>query len=112
MKKADWKNKRLKHFYPNILGIAIFCIIAVFIIFGLNNVKHDSDANGQLLLEESLRHAAISCYAIEGRYPPTLDYLITHYKVIIDDEKYVVHYSGIFASNIMPIITVVPLENE
>lgn len=112
MKKAEWKRKSIKYYLPNLPGIAVFCFMAVLVILGLSDVKNDNTEKDRFLLEESLRHAAVSCYAIEGRYPPSLAYLSQNYGVIIDDRQYAVHYSGIFASNIMPEITVVPLENE
>jgi len=112
MKKAEWKNKRLGFFFANTLGIALFVIIAVMVVFGLGQVDKDSLDQGRVLLEESLYRAAANCYAIEGRYPPSLDYLTENYGVIIDGDKYAVHYANIFASNIMPEITVVPLEDQ
>ena len=48
------------------------------------------------------------CYAIEGRYPPSIEYLEEHYGVMINRKKYNVFYDG-FASNVMPDITVVPV---
>ena len=47
----------------------------------------------------------MQCYAIEGRYPPSVDYLEENYGILIDRDKYDVFYSG-FASNFMPDITV------
>ena len=49
-----------------------------------------------------------NCYAAEGVYPPTLEYMEEHYGIQIDRQRYTVHYE-VFASNIMPDITV--LEN-
>ena len=43
--------------------------------------------------------------AIEGRYPPSVEYLEENYGILIDRDKYDVFYSG-FASNFMPDITV------
>jgi hypothetical protein len=64
-----------------------------------------NEAEATRTLEDSIKRAAISCYAIEGCYPPTLDYLRENYGVYIDDEKYMVYYD-VFASNLMPDITV------
>jgi len=47
----------------------------------------------------------VQCYAIEGRYPPSVAYLEENYGVKIDRERFDVFYEG-FASNIMPSITV------
>ena len=44
------------------------------------------------------------CYAIEGRYPPSVEYLEENYAVQINRKKYNVFYDG-FASNVMPEIT-------
>jgi len=54
-------------------------------------------------------HSAVACYAAEGIYPPTLEYLEEHYGIQVDREQYTVMYE-IFASNLMPDVTV--LENE
>ena len=56
-------------------------------------------------LEEALRRTAVSCYAAEGVYPPTLEYMEEHYGIQIDRTRYTVHYE-VFATNIMPDITV------
>ena len=60
-------------------------------------------------LEETLRQGCVACYAVEGVYPPSIDYLKEHYGVQIDEARYTVKYSA-FAENLMPDITV--LENE
>ena len=60
---------------------------------------------GRRTLENSLRRAAVACYAAEGVYPPDLGYLERHYGVQVDEEHYAVDYQA-FASNLMPDITV------
>lgn len=59
-------------------------------------------------LEETLRRGCVACYAAEGAYPTSLDYLKERYGVQIDEERYTVQYYA-FAENLMPNITV--LEN-
>ena len=53
-----------------------------------------------------MRRAAVSCYALEGAYPATYADLKARSGVAVDERKYKVFYE-IFASNIMPEITVV-----
>ena len=60
---------------------------------------------GREQLETALRRAAGVCYAAEGIYPPTLDYITEHYGIQIDRSRYSVFYE-VFAENIMPEITV------
>jgi hypothetical protein len=45
---------------------------------------------------------------VEGVYPPTIEYIEEYYGIQIDREQYAVFYD-IFADNLMPDITVVPL---
>ncbi|MEG0687730.1 MAG: hypothetical protein RR466_03475 [Hungatella sp.] len=62
-----------------------------------------------VVLEEAVTKATVLCYSIEGRYPPNITYLEDHYGIVIDQSRYSVIYTG-FASNIMPDITVLELE--
>lgn len=77
----------------------------VMILYGLNNTEKSSRAEGLRVLEEGINQAVVTCYAIEGKYPPSLDYIIEHYGIFIDTSKYAVHYI-IFSQNIMPEIRV------
>ena len=56
-------------------------------------------------LVDALSRGCVACYAVEGCYPPDLDYLQEHYGIQVDEERYVVYYD-IFAPNLMPDITV------
>ena len=82
-------------------------IVAVLLLFltGLSNLERDSSEEGRLQLENALRRAAVACYAAEGIYPPDVDYLKEHYGIQVDEERYAVFYE-VFASNLMPDITV------
>lgn len=68
----------------------------------LNQSRH---REGLSQLEHTVRQAAVACYASEGFYPPDIAYLQEHYGLRYDETEYTVHY-GIFASNLMPDITV------
>jgi len=95
--------------WKKLRGICIVCAAtAVFYIFltALGDVREAQSAEGRRVLEDSLRRAAVACYAAEGVYPPDVAYLETHYGVQIDDARYTVFYE-IFAENLMPQITVV-----
>ncbi|MBO5123064.1 MAG: hypothetical protein J6B99_07870, partial [Oscillospiraceae bacterium] len=73
------------------------------------SVDRQQGEEGRQQLETALRRAAVACYAAEGIYPPTVEYLQQHYGVQIEEERYIVFYE-IFANNLMPDITV--LEKE
>jgi len=56
-------------------------------------------------LEQALRRSAAACYALEGAYPPNVDYMCEHYGLTYNKNRYIVHYE-LFASNFMPDIAV------
>lgn len=75
----------------------------------VSNLQTGRNDAGRRQLEDSIRRAAVTCYATEGVYPPTLKYMEEHYGIQVDTGRYTVDYR-IFADNLMPDITV--LENE
>ena len=87
--------------------LAALCL--VLFISSLASVDRQQGEEGRQQLETALRRAAVACYAAEGVYPPTVEYLQEHYGVQIEEERYIVFYE-IFANNLMPDITV--LEKE
>ena len=86
-------------------------VVAVLLIFmsAISDLQNGRDSEGRAQLEDAVRRSAVACYAAEGIYPPDLEYLEEHYGIQIDRERYTVMYE-IFASNLMPDVTV--LENE
>ena len=107
------KNRTHKFQIPTFLLPLL--VIAALLIFltSLSNLEQGRSAEGKRQLEDALRQASVACYAAEGIYPPDLDYLREHYGIQIDETRYTVVYD-IFASNLMPDITVLeqtPCEN-
>ena len=84
--------------------------VAVVLMFttALSNLREGQRSEGKQQLEDAVRRGAVACYAAEGIYPPTLEYLEEHYGIQVDRERYTVDYD-VCASNLMPDITV--LEN-
>lgn len=100
------KNKK-RSFGFNGIVMTLFVFFLVFATFcyGLNSVSESSNQEELKNLEQALRRSAVHCYALEGVYPPDVAYIEENYGLMIDHEKYIVHYN-IFASNIMADITV------
>ena len=57
-----------------------------------------------LAYERMIQNSLNVCYAQEGFYPATLEYLVEHYGVRLD-ERYLVRYKA-FASNLRPEVSV------
>ena len=94
------------------LWLPVIILIAALIFFtALSNISLGQDEEALEQLEDVLRKTAVACYAAEGFYPPTLEYMEEHYGLQIDRQRYAVHYQ-VFATNIMPDITVLRLTDE
>lgn len=89
----------------NIISLLLFAIVIAITIIGIVSAGKTAGNESAIIAENSVRRAAVSCYAIEGMYPPSLDYLKENYNLYISD-TFIVHYNA-FASNIMPDITVI-----
>jgi hypothetical protein len=67
----------------------------------VDNAKRKSDEENYKILSDAIIRSAVQCYAIEGFYPPDIEYLENNYGLLVDHNKYFVSYN-VFASNIIP----------
>lgn len=88
-----------------LVPVLTFSILAGVLAAGAEHFRDVNSEQGLALTEQAIRKAVLQCYAIEGMYPAELDYLIEHYNLKLDQEKYWISYDC-FASNIMPEIFV------
>ncbi len=89
---------------------ALLLLVAVFTA-GALTFAGKAGKKGEESLRRAVTRASVQCYAIEGRYPPSVEYLEENYGIHIDRDRYHVFYNG-FASNVMPEITINPIEDR
>ncbi len=87
--------------------ILLFALIVLAFLLVLNNVFGKTELEHAAFLENAVRRAVITCFAIEGRYPPSLSYLANNYGLqsALNNDQYIVSYN-VYASNIFPDIAV------
>ena len=88
------------------LSIALFVGIAVLFFLVVDATGKSSISKQQESLENALSRDIVQCYAIEGRYPPDLEYLEQHYGLTYDKKTFFVDYIPV-ASNLYPDVTVI-----
>ena len=106
--KSIYKKSAFDFLRSAVLPVLFTAIVMVMIVFGLQRTEESSSAEGLRILEDSLRRAVVMNYAIEGRYPESVDHIERAFGIHIDKTRYVVHYR-IFAPNIFPEIMVIPI---
>jgi hypothetical protein len=108
MKKNIFKKSAWDTLRSAVIPIAFSIAVMGIIVFALRQTEESSRAEAMRILEDSIRRAVVTCYAVEGRYPESIAYVEEHYGIHIDWDRFVVHYE-IFASNLMPDIMVIEL---
>ncbi len=92
--------------WRGLLVTALLFVLLVVAFSGIiGNMGEQTYQREATQLENAIRHATVTCFAVEGFYPPSLDYLVENYGIVVNEERFSVLYSG-FASNLMPQINV------
>lgn len=97
-KKTDKKSR----------GYLAYLIIPLFIVaFWLivSSVDESTISRQKDSLENALNRDIVHCYAVEGYYPPSLEYIKEHYGLSYNEELFFVDYHPI-GGNIRPDVTV------
>ena len=85
----------------NLFAVLFFILVAVLVSLGLKDAQETQRTHALQSATDSIRRAVITCYAIEGSYPESFEYIKENYGVYVNEEKFFVHYNA-FASNVMP----------
>ena len=92
--------------WPAVLLVLFAAVAAMLVWYFASRISsRDLSEEGTAALKDAVRRSALQCYAVEGIYPPTLEYLEENYGLEVNTRDYYIRYD-IFASNIAPEITV------
>lgn len=92
------------------LETLLFATILLLFFIGLNSVTKTTKEEEFKATKQAIVRSVVHCYAIEGAYPPSVNYLEKLYGLTINYDKYKVEYNR-FASNLMPDITVIKIND-
>ena len=104
-------SKKLATLGRSLIMPALMLAAVYILLVSAGNVNERQQAENLKQMEDSIHKAVLNCYAIEGSYPATLDYVEQYYGLQIDHDRYDVFYE-VFAQNIMPEITVIEKDTE
>ncbi len=88
-----------------LISLAVVAVVTATVCFAVGSAQQSRLSENAKIIENGVRRAAAECYATEGFYPDSIDYLIEKYGLYTDSEHCIIHYSPI-SSNIMPDIRV------
>ena len=95
--------KILRQYSLAILSSVIICLV---VISGFSSLSQKTYEHQKESLEKALKRGLMQSYALEGRYPASLDELIDNYHILYNEDLFEVKYE-LIASNIMPDITII-----
>jgi len=89
------------------LSLPLLGFILLFIVFikGIASVSETTIDKQKESLTTALNRSITQCYAVEGTYPPSLEYIEDHYGLTYDHDKFFVDYQ-VYGANMYPTVTV------
>lgn len=87
-------------------SVCVFLAIALLFFQGISSVSSGTKKRQKESLENAITRSITHCYAVEGSYPASLDYLKENYGLTYDEDLFFVDYQTI-GSNILPDVTII-----
>lgn len=88
------------------VGMLLFLVILFLFIFAIDKTANNSIERQKEALRNATERDIIHCYALEGFYPPSLQYIEKHYGLTYDSNLFMIDYRPI-GSNIRPDFTII-----
>ncbi len=102
MNQSNLKKEYNKNMIAVITGAVL--IVAALLLLSMW-ISNTARAENLKLLTQSVKRTVVECYAIEGEYPASVEYMVENYGFKYDETKYYIHYDYL-AGNMMPTIEV------
>ena len=97
------KRRKLNSFH---IGLVLFAAILIMFLYGISYVGSTNYSRQEASLANALERNIVHCYALEGYYPPSLEYMEKHYGLTYDKNIFIVDYQPI-ANNLYPDYTII-----
>lgn len=88
-----------------LIPILLFSAMLAWFLIAMNGADSSTKQRELAAVKTTIENGVTMCYAIEGAYPESVDYLAENYGLIYDKDKYIVYYDR-FADNIRPTVSV------
>lgn len=95
------------------ISLPLLGSIILFLIFikGISSVSSTTLDKQKESLNTALNRSITQCYAVEGTYPPSLNYIENHYGLTYDHDLFFVDYQ-VYGSNMYPEVTIITKDKK
>lgn len=88
-----------------IIPLVIFAAMIVWFLLAMQSADSTAKQKELSALKSNVENGITMCYAVEGAYPESVEYLTENYGLVYDKDKYIVDYDR-FADNIRPTVKI------
>lgn len=103
--------KFVKRNRRDIMLAVLMAALLMCIVMLVSQVDTANSGAQTQFVQDAVRNAALTCYAVEGTYPSDLSYLREYYGLAYDESRYMVYYDA-FGDNVVPEIYVTEVEAD
>lgn len=89
-----------------IISVVVSASLIILLAIMSGRIQSSSESEQQVILENAVSRSITQCYALDGAYPPDINYLVEHYGLTYDSSQYFIDYQYIGA-NIPPDVTII-----
>lgn len=89
---------------PFLSAVLFLSLFGAFVL-GISQVSQETKAKQAESLRQAISRGIVHCYAAEGHYPESLEYLTQHYNIHYDTDSFFVDYQ-VLGENIFPDVTI------
>ena len=94
------------------IAIVLLMVLLLAGVFMLVSRLSSTQSSAQTqFVQDAVRNAALTCYAVEGAYPEDVEYLRQNYGLAYDQDRYMVSYDASMG-NMVPVIYVTEVEAD
>ena len=99
------KRFNIRRVLAYIIPIVLFSAMLAWFLIAVNNADSSTKQRELAAVKSNIENGVTMCYAIEGAYPESVEYLAENYGLIYDKNRYIIYYDC-FADNIRPTVSV------
>ncbi|MCF0134659.1 MAG: hypothetical protein HUJ72_12400 [Blautia sp.] len=97
---------------PGILFLVILSFSLCFLLWkGISYTSQDTLTREKQTLEQAVLNGAVHSYAINGRYPESLEALLEEYHITYDKSRFAIEYIP-NGSNLIPSIFIISFDEK
>lgn len=108
MELFSLENRKRSYIFHYVPSLSLLLLLILFYVVA-GNISEDNSSREREILENAITKDITQCYALEGVYPPNIQYLKDNYGLNYNENNYWIDYQYV-GSNLRPNVTIIERE--